>query len=264
MSPSDQLTDVAFWDSYWAGCPLPSFPDSRFSFDRLLMRKFREILATVEKRVDGGSQAKEALEIGCAPGKWLAFLHRELGYKPSGIEYSPAGVEATKRNLDLLKLEYGRFWTGDFFAIPPEPRFDLVYSLGFIEHFEDVGPVVARHLAWVKPGGLLVLGVPNFRGAHGFFQGILDPGVLSRHNLRIMSPESLRRLGERAGGEVVLVERAGSFEAALPIRRPGLRGPGEILAKAALRILEPLRHAGWFENVLHKRVSCYLIGVFRR
>ena len=223
------------------------------------MRKLREVF---RDSTDG--VGKEVLEICCAPGKWLAFFHREFGFRPSGIEYSPAGVEATRRNLDLLQFEYGRFWTGDFFTIPPEPRFDLVYSLGFIEHFEDVDAVVARHFAWVKPGGHLILGVPNFRGVHGFFQNILDPEVLARHNLRIMSPDALQRLGEHAGAKVRLIERIGSIEPALPIRRSGIRSPGQILVKALLRVLEPLRHAGWFEEILHPRLSCYLLGVFQR
>ena len=41
---------------------------------------------------------------------------------------------------------------------------DKELSLGTngIEHFENVEEVVETRLAWLKPGGLLVLGVPQF------------------------------------------------------------------------------------------------------
>lgn len=83
-----ELTEVKFWDSYWANCRLPSVVDLNFSFDRCLAKSLKNLLSGC---------AGEVLEIGCAPGKWLAYLNKELGLMPSGIEYSDAGLAATKK-----------------------------------------------------------------------------------------------------------------------------------------------------------------------
>jgi len=38
--------------------------------------------------------------------------------------------------------------------------------LGFIEHFDEPVGVVVRHLDLLKPGGILLLGVPNYGGIY--------------------------------------------------------------------------------------------------
>ncbi|MCR4288266.1 MAG: class I SAM-dependent methyltransferase, partial [Deltaproteobacteria bacterium] len=92
-----ELTEVKFWDDYWKGCGLPSAIDEGFSFDRCLAKELRRHLTGLSGK---------ALEVGCAPGRWMAFLH-ELGLVPSGIEYSRAGVDITVRNLNMLHVKYG-------------------------------------------------------------------------------------------------------------------------------------------------------------
>ena len=160
-----ELTEVEFWDKYWANVKLPSKVDLDFSFERCLAETLKRALPDVHG---------EVLEVGCAPGKWLAFMSDEFGLKPSGIEYSEAGMNATFRNFEALGLEVGEIQAGDFFKIEPDRQYDVVMSYGFIEHFTDVDEVVELHLRWLKPGGILILGVPNFRGIYSFLQGVLE------------------------------------------------------------------------------------------
>jgi 2-polyprenyl-3-methyl-5-hydroxy-6-metoxy-1,4-benzoquinol methylase len=42
-----------------------------------------------------------------------------------------------------------------------------VISFGFIEHFDNPENVIQKHLDLLKPGGILIVGVPNFTGIHG-------------------------------------------------------------------------------------------------
>jgi hypothetical protein len=88
------LTDTAFWEAYWGRLSLPDSIDENRSFDRGLARGLRRLLR--------GSKG-EVLEIGCAPGRWLAFLSREFSLGVSGIEYTADGAAATRHNLELLK-----------------------------------------------------------------------------------------------------------------------------------------------------------------
>lgn len=34
--------------------------------------------------------------------------------------------------------------------------FDIVYSLGFVEHFEDLNIVIKKHTELLKPAGILL------------------------------------------------------------------------------------------------------------
>ncbi len=84
----DRLTEDTFWDRYWENVTIPSCVDLKFSFDRCLAKVLLEQLK--DKRGD-------LFEVGCAPGRWLAFLSECLGLAPHGIEYSSAGKELTKK-----------------------------------------------------------------------------------------------------------------------------------------------------------------------
>ena len=79
-----ELTEVKFWDQYWANCILPSTINYSDSFDRCLAQALKENIS---------GAVGDVLEVGCAPGKWLAFMNAEFGLKPNGIEYSEAGMK---------------------------------------------------------------------------------------------------------------------------------------------------------------------------
>src|SRR6185503_16790682 len=86
-----ERTSAGFWDAYWEGLALPTRLDPSFAFDRCFARGLDLAFADVTGKV---------LEIGCAPGKWLAYLGERRGLGPAGIEYSPEGVRATRRNFE--------------------------------------------------------------------------------------------------------------------------------------------------------------------
>lgn len=157
MSNAEKLTDKEFWDNYWGSISIPQIVSSDVSFERGLIQSFR-------KNLGRNYIGKEILEIGCAPGKWLAFYANELGMIPSGIDYSSSGIDATRRNLKMLGVKFKNLDDKDFFAAEPDYQYDVVVSLGFIEHFDNPLNVIDLHLKWLKPGGKLIIGVPNFRG----------------------------------------------------------------------------------------------------
>ena len=248
-------TTAEFWDAYWEGLTLPTRIDPLFAFDRCFARGLDLAFAGVTGSV---------LEIGCAPGKWLALLAERRGLRPAGIEYSPEGLRATRRNFELLGIGEAELIEADFFALPPEPRFDAVASYGLVEHFDDPESVLDRHVAWLRPGGKLVIGVPNFRGVHGALQRLLDPAILALHNLDVMRPEFFARW---AGARGLAVERLwyfGGFEPGLPIVDRARRGPGVLLARAALWAGWRLRRSPALDGWNGPLVSSYLMLVARK
>jgi SAM-dependent methyltransferase len=123
------------------------------------------------------------LEIGCHPGRYLWYFHHEFGYRVHGIEYAPRACERTRRLLDSLRLPARVEEADVFMYAPPEPRgFDVVCSVGLIEHFVDVAPIIRRHVELVAPGGYLVLIIPNHRGINGWVVDRLLPEVAAVHN----------------------------------------------------------------------------------
>jgi len=249
------LTDAEFWDHYWDSCRLPCTLDPAFSFDRCLAEALRPYLR---------GRRGDVLEIGCAPGKWLAWLAAEFGMKPSGIDYSPVGVKATLRNFEMLGIEPGFIRFGDFLEMAPSPSFDVVLSLGFIEHFDQPEAVAARHLEWLLPQGLLILGVPNFLGIYRILQKYLDKTLLDKHNPHVMAAAFFQRLAERHNLKLLFVDHIGSFEPALPVAQPGIHNPQQFLVKAFLRVAAGIRQIPALDRINHPFFSSYLLAIFQK
>jgi SAM-dependent methyltransferase len=172
-----------------------------------------------------------------------------------GIEYSEKGATLSQDNLDALSVN-GRIHHADFFTIDPA-TYDLVVSFGFIEHFDDLESVFARHLDFVGPGGRLVVGVPNFAGLNRMLQRWADPAYLELHNLRAMDPELYLHAGRRHNLEVT--------------HQAYIGGPDPIIVKMGRRWVTPLvlaearlRRLRMTEEWNSRWFSPYLLTVFKR
>ncbi|MEM8785349.1 MAG: class I SAM-dependent methyltransferase [Pseudomonadota bacterium] len=82
--------------------------------------------------------------------------------------------------------------------------FDLIYSCHTLEHLADPVRVLEDHRAWLRPGGLLLLEVPNF--AHLHAEDIVEEWFIDKH-LNHYTEESLLRQLDKAGFEVVMMPR---------------------------------------------------------
>jgi SAM-dependent methyltransferase len=264
------LTDEAFWDRFWSKQPVPAAINLGFSFERCLSRALE-----AHVRPGGG---RRLLEVGCAPGRWMLFFHNELGYSVEGIDYVPAACRKTRENLALSNVP-GRVIEADFFRCDlPGESYDAVVSLGFIEHFSDVEGVIARHAALVRPGGTLVLGIPNFRGVNYWIQKVMDRPLLKAHNTSIMSLKFLRGLSRKCPLEPLWVGYLGGFEPALFGRQDPPAGSGLLgevgswvgrKCRWALGVCLGLAHEARnrlkvLDHLNHRLFSSYILGVYRK
>lgn len=194
-SDTGRKTNQAHWDAAWQPT-IRLRPPSRLNID------VRNLTSLLTRYVERGHRY---IEVGCAPGKMLAWVATHCETQTWGLDYSETGIRQCRQLFDALRVE-ARLEQGDFFdSTLPKGSFDIVTSFGFIEHFDDPTPAIDKHLELLAPGGVALITVPNYGGIYGRLQQRLDPENLALHNTTIMNVETLARLG---GGRVGFTARA--------------------------------------------------------
>ncbi len=170
----DRLTDVEFWDTeYWSG----ERPERLW-----LYRDFDYETVQLLRHAAGPGPAR-VLEVGAGGSRVLPYLAKRFRYRVFGSDYSPTGCRLLRANFGLTGVG-GAVVREDMFQSSLAPgSFDLVYSSGLIEHFEDTRKAIEAHLDLVRPGGMLVLIVPNFLGLQGRVCRRLAPPRFAKHNV---------------------------------------------------------------------------------
>ncbi len=196
---SRDLTTPGYWDGQWRGARSRRAP-RRMAVDRLLTR-FLDL---------AGEAPVDVLELGCAPGDLLERMYRlRPRHRYHGLDYSPEGIAATRARLDAAGVE-AALHEGDLRAFDRPGAFDLVLSLGLLEHFEDPAAIVRAHARLCRPGGHVALSVPNYASpVPRWFLARMDPGALETHRLPTMQVDVLQRAFEAAGLEGVDVGGVG-------------------------------------------------------
>ena len=90
---------------------------------------------------------------------------------------------------------------------PPDElvgAYDVVASMGVIEHFEDTAEIVRAAARLVKPGGLVLTSLPNLSGWLGSAQKVLDRRVYDVHVP--LTADHVRRGHGEAGLNVIECE----------------------------------------------------------
>ncbi|MGP8174348.1 MAG: class I SAM-dependent methyltransferase [Terracidiphilus sp.] len=108
------------------------------------------------------------LEAGCGRS-WKLDL-TGIDYTLTGVDLDPAALELRKtmtRDLDVAIL-------GDLCTINlPEASFDVVYSRYVLEHVRRADTALQNFVKWLKPGGLMILILPERESARGFYTRVL-------------------------------------------------------------------------------------------
>ena len=244
------LTDEGFWeDTYLGAKPLPLKPSAESPFERCLMKVLAE-----EAAVHGDERV---IEVGCAPGRWMIFYAQKFGANVSGIEYTGRGAEVTRANLAAAAVD-GEVHECDFWQFEADRPYDLVLSLGFIEHFDDLDAAFERHTRLVAAGGRLALGVPNFQGLTRVLQRSFDPDWLALHNPRAMGHAPYLERARRFGLGVRANRYVGGFDPDMISTRARRWG------RSVLAPFWHLRHHGFGDNVNAWWLSSYLLIVFEK
>jgi cyclopropane fatty-acyl-phospholipid synthase-like methyltransferase len=144
----------------------------------------------------GEEPVSSILELGCGSGSTLKQLQRLSGATCYGVDRCEPVIEAAKRSSPGLHLE-----VKDLFALDyPDKAYDLVYSIGLLEHFqhEDQLRLLALHarlarrsIALMTPADSLLMNSilwvnRDLRGRTGTWA---DEEVFSRQSLARKFPQ---------------------------------------------------------------------------
>ena len=219
MSGGGRRTTGEYWEGSWREAVRPRLPSA-------LNVAVRDLMSLLRSSVRPGDRY---LELGCAPGKMLAWVASELRAEVSGLDFSRNGCDSAAGLFRALGLRGDIRCEDVAHHSFPTGSFDVVCSVGLVEHFDDPAPLVREHVLLARPGGRVIVAVPNYGGLLGRIQARLDPGNLSIHNLAACSVAGLSAVLPLDLVEEVRVRPHGRFspwllnlEARLPA--PAARG----------------------------------------
>lgn len=157
------------------------------------------------------SKSGECFEIGCYPGRFLGVFG-EMGYTLNGIDIVLGTDTELPKWLKGEGFSAGNFMRKDFESFSDKTQYDLVVSLGFIEHFQNWRELIIKQASLVKSGGILVLETPNFnRFLYRFFYTLLDKPCLDTHVLKAMDLDEWKKTIEGQGFIIKTVDYIGDF-----------------------------------------------------
>src|SRR5262249_26042713 len=147
-----RLTDRTFWADYW-----------KSKLDRLITTIPPDFLfsKTLSKFLPQRS-GLEFIELGGFPGFYSIFFKKYYGYHPTLFDYYIDREIIAKLSKINNVFEDINVIEEDFFNFKPENSFDVVMSVGLVEHFTDLQAVIDLHVKLLKQKGYLVIAVPNF------------------------------------------------------------------------------------------------------
>lgn len=149
------------------------------------------------------------LDVGGGAGNFAHSFMAERGGQATLLEFNPQVADvARKRGIEVL--------VGDFGSVMATKPFDCVAMLDVLEHILDPLAALVHAHRFLKPGGALLLSVPNvghWSVVWDLLEGKFDyqpVGILCNTHLRFFTREGLQTLIADAGFRVERWENAPS------------------------------------------------------
>lgn len=135
------------------------------------------------------------MDVGCGDGRAVA-LAKQLGWDAMGIEIDPEAVRHA-RQADLNVLE-----GTDELLSQYEQQFDCIICSHVLEHVHDPCALLAKIKAALKPGGMLLITLPNATSALRHYFGEDWRGLEAPRHIAIPSDAQLMKLLTQANFSV--------------------------------------------------------------
>jgi SAM-dependent methyltransferase len=163
-----------------------------------LVRELHRLNNAIRLRELDGMEPGRLLDVGCGKGRFLAAASA-AGWEVLGIEFAPASAEAARAAYGVEVV------VGDFPELPLEGSFDAVTMWHVLEHLSDPSAALARAADLLRPGGRIVVSVPNIDSLQARLGGERWFHLDVPRHLFHFSPRSLSALVERVGLRVARI-----------------------------------------------------------
>jgi len=142
----DPLPTPEFLESFYSGDYYEPWRGQEADRDRLWRRRLHLLKDVPRGRL---------LDVGCAEGDFLQHAIG-AGFNGTGTEFSEWGAGETARKLGI-DVHAGELYTLDL----PQNSFDIITLWHVLEHTTQPGQVLEAAHRFLKPGGTLIVAVPN-------------------------------------------------------------------------------------------------------
>lgn len=137
--------------------------DERKHYTSLLLSGDRVPPAKAEVVKEISWKGKVVLDAGCGTGELPFLIAKKGAAKVIGVDYSREAIEAAKKMYALPNCE---FRCEDIKKI--KGTFDVITSLGTLEHVDDPLGVLMQLKKMLNPGGSLIITCPNWTNPRGY------------------------------------------------------------------------------------------------
>jgi glycosyltransferase involved in cell wall biosynthesis/SAM-dependent methyltransferase len=206
----------------------------------------QQVLASIVARASRLTPPGRLLDVGCGGGSFMTAARAE-GWRPVGTDLSLAACIAARETAAAPAVG------ADADALPfRAAALDAVALVNVLDHTRRPGAVVGEAARVLRPGGLLIVRVPNgaFHRLWAQALGSLGPLVRWRGwdtypilHLFAFGPTALRRLVERGGFEVLAILNSGLASPAPGPARTSPAAAGRRLLRAVTAAAAGAAHA---------------------
>jgi 2-polyprenyl-3-methyl-5-hydroxy-6-metoxy-1,4-benzoquinol methylase len=127
------------------------------------------------------------LDFGCSWGYAVCQMER-LGFEAVGFEISAPRAEAGRKALGVEIISSYQ----ELASLPPH-SFDAIFTAHVLEHLDSLKEVFALFYRLLKPGGALIVMVPNCGGLQARKQGIRYGATINEKHVNAFTREFFDR-----------------------------------------------------------------------
>ena len=197
-----ELTSKQYWQDYYKEASEDS---------KAIVKICGEYDAFWEMLVNSCAHKPQSMvEIGAFPGRYLAYLSARYKLAATGIDFNPDEVKFG-RSMNAMGITGYNYICTDFLEHKPSVQYDLVFSNGFIEHFTNYEEVLNKHAAYLKPGGAMMVMIPNKRYLRKIYGYLLDYKNLKAHNLDCMHLDLFQNFANQNNLKIQYLSYYGGF-----------------------------------------------------
>lgn len=158
-----RLTESAYWESGYE----TRANDAPLNVIGFRNRSDRKVIESIESL---GLEGKRVLEVGAGDSAVLTHLAHKYSDRAhfTGLDYSPTGCALLERRAQRERAPI-EVVQRDLFQpdISMLARFDVIYSYGVVEHFENLSEVLSAKARFLSPSGQMLSIIPNMAGVLG-------------------------------------------------------------------------------------------------